>query len=79
METSIIRIGNSKGLRISKSILDLYHIGDSIELILEKDHIVLKPIAKPRQGWDEQFKVMTDSGDDALLIDDVMENEEFAY
>jgi len=48
METSIIKIGNSKGLLLSKSILEQYNINDKIEVILEKGRIILKPIENPR-------------------------------
>jgi antitoxin MazE len=47
MELSVINIGNSKGIRLSKTILEKYNIHDKIELILEKGFIVLKP--KPNQ------------------------------
>ena len=75
MEASIIKIGNSKGLRLSKSILEKYNIKDKIELILEKSQIVIKPVAKPRKGWDEAFGKMNAHGDDTLLINDVFEDE----
>ncbi len=38
MELSIINIGNSKGIRLSKTILEKYNISDKIELILERLH-----------------------------------------
>ena len=44
METAIIKIGNSKGLRLSKTILEKYNIKDKVEMILEKGQIILKPI-----------------------------------
>lgn len=77
METSIIQIGNSKGLRLSKEILERYNIQDKVELILEKGRIVLKPIAKPRKGWDKSFEKMAKNNDDKLLIDDVFSDEDF--
>lgn len=77
METQIIKIGNSKGLRLSKTILEKYNIKDRVELILEKEQIILKPISQPRQGWEESFKEMRANGDDRLLIDDVFEDESF--
>jgi antitoxin MazE len=77
MEIPIIRIGNSKGIRLSKTVLEQYHITDSIELVMEEDCIVLKPMAKPRTGWDEVFSRMHDNGDDQLLIPDVFQDEEF--
>lgn len=77
MKASIVQIGNSKGLRLSKSILERYNIRDQVELILEKSRIILKPVEKPRKGWDNAFKKMSDSGDDKLLIGDVFEEESF--
>ena len=75
MEASIIKIGNSKGLRLSKSILDKYNIGDKIELILEKSQIILKPVSEPRKGWDEAFSKMNARAEDTLLINDVFDDE----
>ena len=75
MEASIIKIGNSKGLRLSKTILEKYNIKDKVELILEKGQIVLKPISLPRKNWEAEFKKMSDEGDDKMLINDVFEDE----
>jgi antitoxin MazE len=76
MEASIIKIGNSKGLRLSKTILEKYNIKDKVELILEKGQIVLKPISSPRQNWESAFKKMNVNGDDHLLMNDVFEDED---
>ena len=75
MELSIIQIGNSKGFRLSKTLIEKYNIKDKVELILEKDHMVIKSIPSPRKGWEEAFKEMNDNGDDQLLFNDVFENE----
>jgi antitoxin MazE len=77
MELSIIQIGNSKGFRLSKTLLDKYNIKDKVELILEKGYMVLKPISKPRHNWEAAFKEMNENGDDQLLVDDVFEDENF--
>ncbi|MBC6399588.1 MAG: AbrB/MazE/SpoVT family DNA-binding domain-containing protein [Ekhidna sp.] len=76
METSIIKIGNSKGLRLSKTILKKYDIRDKVELILEKGQIILKPIASPRKNWEKKFKKMNESRDDKLLMNNVFEDED---
>jgi len=76
MKTSIIQIGNSKGLRLSKTILERYNIKDTVELILEKGRIILKPVDQPRKGWDEAFSKMDRNNDDKLLIDDVFTDED---
>jgi antitoxin MazE len=75
MELAVIRIGNSKGIRLSKMILEKYDIKDTIEVILEKGYIVLKPRVNPRKGWEKAFKKMHECGDDSLLINDVFEDE----
>lgn len=77
MELSIINIGNSKGIRLSKTILEKYNIQDKIELILDKDFIVLKPKAEPRKDWEKAFQEMHKNVDDQLLIDDVFDDENF--
>ncbi|HAH54838.1 MAG TPA: MazF family transcriptional regulator [Flavobacterium sp.] len=77
MEAAIIKIGNSKGLRLSKTILEKYNIKDKIEVILEMGQIILKPIESPRKNWEEAFKKMNAEGDDELLIDDVFADENF--
>ena len=75
MEISIIKIGNSKGLRLSKSILEQYNITDKVELILGKGQIILRPVHHPRKGWDKAFKQMHESGPDKPLVSDVFEDE----
>lgn len=75
METSIIKIGNSKGLRLSKTILKKYNIKDKVELILEKGRIILKPIDEPRKNWEKEFEKMHLNNDDQLLMPDVFEDE----
>ena len=75
MEIPIIQIGNSKGFRLSKTLLEKYNFKDKVELILEKGYLILKPISSPRKGWEESFKEMNAEGEDQLLFDDVFENE----
>lgn len=76
METPIIKIGNSKGLRLSKTILETYKIKDKVELILEEGRIILKPIATPRENWEKEFIKMSKNNDDKLLINDVFDDED---
>ena len=75
MDISIIPIGNSKGIRLSKTLLEKYNITDKVELILEKDYIILKPKSEPRNGWEKAFKKIHENGDDKLLINNAFEDE----
>lgn len=77
MDISVIQIGNSKGIRLSKTLLDKYNITDTVELILEKDYIIIKSKATPRKDWEASFKKMHENGDDQLLMPDVFEDENF--
>ena len=77
MDISVVSIGNSKGIRLSKTLLEKYNIQDTVELILEKSYIILKPKTAPRKGWDKAFKKMHESGDDKLLLNDIFEDENF--
>ena len=77
MEATIIKIGYSKGLRLSKTILEKYNIKDKVEIILEMGQIVLKPIETPRKNWESAFKKMKEEGDDKLLIESVFNEENF--
>ena len=77
MELSVITIVNSRGIRLSKSILEKYSISDKIELVLEQGYMILKPKPEPRKGWEDAFKQMHERGDDTLLIRDLLEDETF--
>ena len=77
MEISVINIGNSKGIRLPKKILEQYNISEKLELILEKGKIILKPKSTSRKGWEKSFEQMNADGDDKLLINDVFEDEIF--
>lgn len=70
MRASIIKIGNSQGLRIPKPILEQTGIKDDVEIELEKNQIIIRPVRNARDGWEKAFKKMAKSGDDKLVIDD---------
>ncbi|HEY3303364.1 MAG TPA: AbrB/MazE/SpoVT family DNA-binding domain-containing protein [Candidatus Binatia bacterium] len=67
MKISVVRIGNSRGIRIPKTILDQCQLGDTVELGVRNGQLVVKPAARPRAGWEEAFRQMARQGDDKLL------------
>lgn len=77
MEVSVIQIGNSKGIRLSKTLLEKYNIRDTVELILEKGYIIIRPKSIPRKGWEKAFEKMHEFGDDKPLMVDVFDDENF--
>jgi len=77
MDIPLIPVGKAKGIMLSKTILEKYNIQDTIELILEKDDIILKPKTKARKGWDKAFKKMHDNDENKLILPDVFKDEDF--
>jgi antitoxin MazE len=68
MDISVISIGNSKGILLNKTLIEKYDTKDTMELVLEKSYIILKPKYVPRKGWEKSFKKMHENGDDKCLI-----------
>jgi antitoxin MazE len=77
MDVSVIPIGNSKGITLTKTLIEKYNIKDMVEFVFEKGYIIIKPKKEPRKGWERAFKKMHDAGDDKLLIADVFQDENF--
>jgi antitoxin MazE len=71
MKANIVRIGNSKGIRLPKSVLDQCHLKDSVEIEVEDNSIIIKAAHSPRSDWAEAFSSMAKRGDDKLLDADV--------
>ncbi|MCI0376639.1 MAG: AbrB/MazE/SpoVT family DNA-binding domain-containing protein [Gemmataceae bacterium] len=67
MKTRIIQIGNSKGIRLPKAVLEIVGFDKEIEVQVRKRSIVLKNPRHPRAGWAKALREMAERGDDALL------------
>jgi antitoxin MazE len=67
MKARIIRIGNSQGVRIPKVMIEQSRLGEEVELDVEGDSIIIRPVRITRDGWDEAFAHMAEAGDDRLL------------
>lgn len=68
MKVNLIRIGNSKGVRLPASVIKECGFGDTVDLRVEDGAVVLAPAAAAREGWDEAFRRMAAAGDDAPLL-----------
>ena len=67
VQARVIRIGNSRGIRIPKVLLEECRLGEEVELDVEDGRLVVHAPRRPRQGWAEAFKRMAEAGDDKLL------------
>ena len=70
MKTKLIRIGNSKGVRIPKPLIEQSGLSEEIELTVKDNEIVLRSADGPRKDWDQAFQKMAEKGDDQLLDED---------
>jgi antitoxin MazE len=70
MRARVVRIGNSQGIRIPKPLLEQTGIMDDVELEVEKNQIVIRPVSNPREGWNNAFEAMAQKGDDTHIIGD---------
>ena len=67
MKTKIVRIGNSQGIRIPKSLLDQCRLDGPLEIEVQGNQLVVRAASRPRQDWDEAFRAMHAHQDDRLL------------
>ncbi len=69
MKTRIVQIGNSRGIRIPKPLLDEAGLGPGaeVELRATADGLEIRAVAQPRAGWAEAAASAHEAGNDALL------------
>jgi antitoxin MazE len=75
MRVELVRIGNSRGIRIPKPIIEQCGFGNTVELRVENDRLVIAPDRPPRQGWKEAFRAAGSAANDELLFDTIPPNE----
>lgn len=69
MKTRIVQIGNSKGVRIPKPLLEQTGLEGEVDIKARRDEIIIRAHRKPRDGWSKAFREMAEAGDDKLLDD----------
>ncbi|MBI3953145.1 MAG: AbrB/MazE/SpoVT family DNA-binding domain-containing protein [Chloroflexi bacterium] len=67
MKARIIRIGNSRGIRLPKPLLAEAQLAEEVELRAEPGRIVIRSARRPRAGWAEEARRMHELGEDQLL------------
>lgn len=80
MKVSVVPIGNSRGVRIPKAILEQLEISDQVEMEVENKQIILRPVNRnPRSGWEEVLRQMNENEEDKLLIPETGTGEGFDW
>jgi len=67
LSTQIVKTGNSRGIRIPRTLIEQVKLGNEVEILVQRGQLVIRPLSRPRSGWDEQFRAMAEHGDDQLL------------
>lgn len=67
VHTQIVKIGNSRGVRLPKLLIEQMGFTKDVEIVVQRGQLVLRPVTRPRRGWDEQFLAMAEHGDDKLI------------
>ena len=75
MRTKLVRIGNSRGIRIPKPVIEQCRLGETVELRVENDCLVISPGRRPRQGWKDAFPAASNAAHDELLLEITEPNE----
>jgi hypothetical protein len=72
IRSKIVEIGNSRGIRIPRVLLEQAGLTGEVEMTVEDDKLIIHSVHSPRQGWENQFAAMAENGDDRLLDEDVL-------
>ena len=64
VKANIIQIGNSRGIRLSKAVLEQSGLRDAVEIEVRDHSLVIRSADAPRTGWEEAFAEMARQGDD---------------
>ena len=67
MKTRLVRIGNSRGVRLPKAIIVQAGLADQVELAVRDGAIVIARAASARSGWADAARRMRQHDDDRLL------------
>jgi antitoxin MazE len=67
MKTRLVRIGNSRGVRLPKAIIDQAGLTEEVELGVRDGAVIIARAASARSGWADAAKRMNQRGGDQLL------------
>ena len=67
MKARLVRIGNSRGIRLPKPLIEEAGLGEEVELLVRDGSIVIAAAQRPRVGWAAAAKRLRQRGKDQLL------------
>jgi antitoxin MazE len=72
MKAALVRIGNSRGVRIPKPLIEQCGLEDEVELRVENNCLVISPAHRPRLDWGEAFQAAGSGERDEFLLEDAL-------
>ncbi len=75
MRTELVRIGNSRGIRIPKPLIEQCGFRETVEVRVVRDSLIVSPERRPRQSWSEAFRVSGHAAHDELMLETTGANE----
>ena len=67
MKARLVRIGNSRGIRLPKPLIEQAGLSEEVEIQVRNRSILIAPARRPRTGWAEAAKKVRERGEDGLL------------
>jgi antitoxin MazE len=79
VKTHIVRIGNSRGVRLPKLLLAQTGLADEVEVEAQGHQLIIRPVRAPRAGWAEAFAGMAAAGEDQPLDPGLLERDHWTW
>jgi len=67
VKTRIVQIGNSRGIRVPKALLEQARLPEEVELQAEPGRLIVRAAKRPRAGWEDAAQTMQARNEDRLL------------
>ncbi len=67
MKTRLVQIGNSRGIRLPKPLIEEAGLSDEVELRVRQGAILISPARAPRAGWADAARILQERGETGLL------------
>ena len=67
MKTRLVRIGNSRGVRLPKPLIEEAGLTEEVEIRAGNGQIVIARAVPPRAGWTEAARNLRERDEDRLL------------
>ncbi len=75
MLLDIVKIGNSRGVRLPSIILKECNITSQVNIEVSDGKIIMYPVKQPRSGWEKAFRKMHAEGEDVQIITEAVSDE----